>query len=83
MTKVSNCKACNAPIIWLINIETDRKMPVNLATSPDGSIALLSDEIHFRVLKSEARKMYKEQGGVLHKSHFSTCPETARFRNRK
>ena len=62
------CSACQAPIEWMTT-SRGRKMPVNLPFTPD-RVYERTDGIQLLVLDAKY-------------SHFATCPDAARFRQKR
>lgn len=71
---MANCKTCQADIVWA-KLPSGKRMPVDAAPSPAGSILLgyptADGSRQASVIPEPDRGGYAE----LHVSHFSTCPD--------
>lgn len=78
---VEECRtpSCRARIIWA-KTERMQAMPVEADPAPDGTLELWWDfnEVRVRNLRSVRQRF----GKTLHRSHFATCPEADKWRNR-
>lgn len=77
---VTACRECGAPIVWAMTGE-HRAMPVNPTASPAGNVELTAGRggLHCTVLP----KRDQHDRDDLHLSHFVTCPQAAKVRNRR
>ncbi|MBM0256374.1 hypothetical protein [Micromonospora sp. 4G55] len=76
---LDDCRSCKARFVWATHQRTLRPMPVDVAPSADGNLALAvtaAGAVTCRVVKPELA--YGRQD--LHKSHFATCPDADRHR---
>jgi hypothetical protein len=73
---------CNTPVVWCYTRNTTAL--VDAQPSPDGNIQLRDTGMDKPVATalSPAERATKQQG-TLHKLHFATCPDAARFRRRR
>jgi hypothetical protein len=67
--EVSACKACGAAIVWAVT-SNGRRMPVDADPIPGPNVRLNADGTC-------------DVFGLLHHSHFATCPNADRFRKAK
>jgi len=70
--KVSQCRSCDAPIIWA-HTSTGRLMPVDANPVEGGNLSLkqVGDRIEAQVV---------EPGKGKYVSHFATCPQSKAWR---
>ncbi len=77
------CRSCGASILWVEMATTKRRMPVdaapdrengNVEVTPKGFANVITDE----TVLAEARAK-----GLLHVSHFATCPNAKQHRKGK
>jgi hypothetical protein len=72
------CRSCGAPVVWA-KLSSGKNNPVDPKPSPDGNIILgAAGDVSYVLSRIEA-VAYK---GLLHRSHFSTCPNAAAHRRR-
>jgi hypothetical protein len=78
---VETCRSptCGRPIIWA-KTEAMRSMPVNAEPDPDGNLLLWWDlsTVRSRVLRSTRQRF----GKTLYSSHFATCRDADKWRQR-
>jgi len=70
---VSQCKSCNAELVWGITAKGHR-MPFDAKSDPKGEW-VLDDE-------GQCRKVDLFEDGVRYTSHFATCPDADQHRRR-
>lgn len=76
----AKCSACGAAIIWTTT-EAGKQAPIDAEPCADGTIAISIDGRLSEVVKDP--KLAREAGMKLHKNHFSTCPDAAKFRKKQ
>jgi len=75
---MSTCRSCPAEVIWAITTK-DRMMPVDVEPNPDGNVEITYDGLgraHAVVHGQTPMTM----DGVMHMSHFVTCPNADEWR---
>ena len=79
----TTCRACDAEIVFA-ETRNGKRMPVDVEPNPDGNCYLSKDgtDATVQVLAGDDLAEAKRSGLQLHKSHFTTCPESADFRRR-
>lgn len=65
------CRSCAAPVLYMTNRKTGKKIPINVEPKAGGGIVLL-DERRFDVRSGEG----------THQSHFATCPRASEWRQK-
>lgn len=81
---MSRCRSCNAPVMWTV-LPTGRRMPVDPHPVEDGNVKVDTGRYHTSgghpadVLDS---REVAEDDGPLYESHFRTCPDADKWRNR-
>jgi hypothetical protein len=75
-----NCSSCHAEILWK---KTDRGKSIPLDKEPveDGNIRI--NGAHADVLSALELTAAREDGELLHKSHFATCPNARKHRKKE
>lgn len=79
-TVACRSKRCASEIVWAIT-ERGRKMPVDVAPSPEGTVELFVDR--GGDLQCRVRRQSVLPGTELRTSHFATCAEADRYRGPK
>jgi len=71
------CRSCHQRI-WFVRSERGKPLPVDREPDPKGNLVLLGPDMGQAkvVTPGELPEMTR------YMSHFATCPEAARFRNR-
>lgn len=72
-----NCKACDAEIRFA-KTESGKTMPVDAASSTDGTLVLFHDEHGALCVRMAIPPA--DQLRPRHKAHFATCPQAGSFR---
>ena len=70
---MSACRSCQAEILWLANLTTGRRAPIDAQPVPDGNIVVRGG--HYQVLAGQQRQDAIGRGVPLHTSHFVGCPQ--------
>jgi len=73
------CRTCQAPVLWARHMVSDRPMPIDLESVPQGNIRLLDND-RYQVLAGDRLARARTQGENLHLSHFVTCPNSRSHR---
>lgn len=80
---MADCRGCGASIVWAAT-SAGGMMPVDPMPAPerDGNVRLFTDDdgVHCEVLGPLDIVAMPDEGASLHRSHFATCPQAARFR---
>lgn len=71
----ATCKSCGAEILW-VKTEMGNWMPVDRACHPAGHLVVN----HAERTVIAVDPMTTEYKGILHRSHFSTCPDADEHR---
>lgn len=82
---MSECKSCDAPIVWAVHATTGSFAPIDKEPTEGGNVALKTDEMgvtRYRVLTKPAEETFTEVE-TFHTSHFATCPDSAAHRRHK
>lgn len=78
------CSSCSAAVIWAITAKNNKRMPVDAAPTPDGSIMLVASKtrpgVTIAVVVPESERAAHTE---LRKSHFATCPNSMQHRKKK
>lgn len=82
MTEHAKCRSCGAPMIWAVMATTRRRMPLDAAPHPDGTIEIQSDGTA-GWLKGDVLAEAKAAGVPLYQSHFASCPNGPAHRKPK
>lgn len=74
--KRSQCRGCKRPILWVRSAVTGRTMPLDADPITGGT---------FVIVHGQARLAGNQTSPAVnrYRSHFATCPEAERFRNKK
>jgi hypothetical protein len=82
--KQPTCRACHAPIIFMMQKgKTDAKPnPLNPAPHPNGNLRLVTGE-GYEVLTGDELKAAQDRKEPLYLSHFVNCPARSQFRSKK
>lgn len=78
---MSQCKSCDASIVWAVHTATGSLAPIDVEPTDGGNIILTTDELgvtRYRVLTKLEAETYK--GGDAHLNHFVTCPDATSHR---
>jgi len=82
---LARCTACGASLVFAV-LASGKRIPMDPEPSDRGNVACrivegrgLVAHVFGKADATEARAA----GAVLYLSHFATCPDVARFRNRK
>lgn len=77
----STCRSCGAAIRWVETLIGNR-MPLDPEPCVDGNVTL-DRQGRAHVLKSgNDRRVMREAGRTLYKSHFATCPNADQHRSK-
>ena len=76
---VSNCRGCNADILWLPHNVTGKVAPIDAYPDLLGNVLINREAGTWRVATKEEQMKHPDQ---LHHSHFTTCPYSKQFRTR-
>ena len=79
---MSQCKSCDAPIVWAVHTTTGSVAPIDKEPTEGGNVVLTADEIgvtRYRVLTKPAEDTFTE-AETFHTSHFATCPNATTHR---
>lgn len=76
MTKVSECRSCKEPIVW-VTTRKGKKMPLDPDPVPNGPFIYDGDPEEARVVYIGEKDRYT---GDRYASHFSTCPNVGEHR---
>jgi hypothetical protein len=82
------CRSCGQAVQWA-ETEKGRRMPVDLAPSPAGNIALYprEDNVPIAVVITQTEiDAWMASGATkrkLYTSHFATCPQASRWRKKR
>ena len=80
--KLGICRSCGASVIWCTTVK-NKPMPVDAEPVADGNLVLSDDFGRSDVPAAfPALPMDKAAGDTLYKSHFATCPDAGKWRNR-
>lgn len=72
--KISSCRSCGAPIIW-VETERGRRMPVEAEPNSGGKFVLEDEEV------DTPRALYQPTAnGERFESHFANCPQANEHR---
>lgn len=80
METCSRC--CDVPFAWGIT-RKGKRMPIDLAPTEDGNLALMRDPmgvLQVTIMAKGDRAKGDRPKGDRYTSHFATCPEASRFR---
>lgn len=68
---MSECRSCDAPVIWAVHIGTGKVAPIDVDPVEGGNVMLMVDEdvTRYRIIKPE------DQADERHTNHFATCPD--------
>jgi hypothetical protein len=78
------CSACHAEIAWAFT-PRGKRMPIDADPHPAGNVVVSvadSGRLECRVL-SRIEVSLQPDDVELYRSHFATCPDAQRFRDRK
>lgn len=73
---MSNCRSCNAEIVWAINESTGKPSPFDAAPDPKGRWAVHEDPEGGDHLVA----YHDPDARVRYVSHFATCPNAQQHR---
>ncbi len=73
---MSQCRSCDAPIVWAVHVTTGSLAPIDEEPTEGGNVVLTDDAmgIRYRVLGEPADE------AELHTNHFATCPDATTHR---
>lgn len=78
------CRSCGAPITWVIT-EKGHRMPLDRDPHPEGNIVPATVTGPYDLVEVRARVLSGDElhGATAWRSHFVTCPNSARHRKGK
>jgi hypothetical protein len=77
------CRSCGATIVWAINQNTSRPMPVNASPAAGGNLLLVRAVGSSRIVAKTIPAGLAKDRTDLHTSHFSDCPQADDWRTRR
>jgi hypothetical protein len=75
------CRTCRAPVMWLDNVTTGKRAPIDASPATDGNIVVDTGTGTYRVLPELERAGACGQT-PLHLNHFVTCEQSAAWKKR-
>lgn len=73
---MTTCRSCNAEIEWAEWAASGKSIPLDVGTKSDGNLAVVSGKVH--PYTDADAKLGRER----RRSHFASCPDSDRWRNR-
>jgi hypothetical protein len=74
-TEASECRSCKRKILWVVWPRSGKKMPVDLAPAPAGTVVLTLSGGEYGELRAEKyNARAHHEGRRRYTSHFDTCP---------
>lgn len=88
MGKRTQCRSCDAPIIWGVNVDSGKGIPLDPVPVQDGKLVECydevsrpdSDQIPVRHIRRDDQI---EPWQTQYNSHFSTCPDADDWREKR
>lgn len=78
VTEPTECRSCEAPILWVKWPRSGKSMPVDAAPAPAGTVVLT---LHRgEELLAEKYEANRHHGRNRYTSHFATCPNASQHR---
>ena len=80
---MSQCKSCNALIVWAVHTTTGSVAPIDVDPTEGGNVILTTDEIgvtRYRVFTKLEAETHTDPAHRSHRSHFATCPDATSHR---
>jgi hypothetical protein len=75
------CRSCRAPVMWLDNVKTGKRAPIDAEPVPHGNIVVL-DGGQYNTLATSERLEAAAEGVPLHLNHFVTCEQAPAWKAR-
>lgn len=76
------CRSCGTTVVWTITTALS-KMPVDVAPSEDGNVALMEPRYHGHLRSIVLGPLDTlTHDAPLRKSHFATCPNAGEWRKK-
>jgi hypothetical protein len=86
MTNVTTCRDCGAAVVFARNIDTGGRMILNAAVDLERGNILVDprgSEPRCRIVDGDEARRQRVAGAATYLSHHATCPEAAKWRNRR
>jgi hypothetical protein len=77
------CRSCPARVLWLANVTTHKRAPIDAAPAVGGNIVVDLDAGTYRIVTGIEREDMIGRGDPLHLNHFVTCPNAAEHKGRR
>lgn len=79
--RVTSCKGCGRPIIWIVNDTTGKAAPIDASPAANGPIVFVDTgiRIEYHVLRSGEVAPPERS---TYTNHFQTCPQRQQFQKR-
>ncbi len=77
---MSQCKSCDAPIVWAVHVTTGSTTPIDEEPTEGGNVILTADEVGIRYRLFSKLEAETYQGGDAHTNHYATCPDATTHR---
>jgi hypothetical protein len=78
--QLTACRSCGHPILFAVNIDTGRRIPLDPEPADDGTVRLDPASNNAKVLKRDQATNARDIGIPLHRAHFATCPHADQWR---
>jgi hypothetical protein len=76
------CRSCRAPVMWLDNVTTGKRAPIDRDPVIDGNIDVDEAAGTYRVLTGTERDAAVARRAPMHKNHFATCAQAPAWKAR-
>jgi hypothetical protein len=76
------CRSCQAPVLWLENLTTGKRAPIDAEGTEIGNIVVNRAAGTYRVISGKERDEAIHSAASLHTNHFATCPQSAAWKQR-
>lgn len=78
---MTGCRACKAPLLWVVMTGTGKKNPLDVQPAALGNVRLTGQYQGDAPIAGAVTKASPAQPGEkLYVSHFATCPKASRFK---
>lgn len=77
---MSQCRSCDASIVWAVHTATGSLAPIDKEPTEGGNIILTTDEmgvIRYHIFTKLEAETHTDPA---HRSHFATCPDATSHR---
>lgn len=82
LTRESECRACEAVVVWAVMETSGKRNPLNRRPDPDGRLVIVAWQATERGMAPVVRHLHGDEvlahDGARYESHFASCPKHPR-----